>query len=78
MIDELHSMIGNINIEIHHVLREGNKLADYIPNLALDSNEVQVHSFSELNSKGKGIVNSDKLQLPSIRGGIPITKPNPT
>lgn len=46
MIEEIQSMLGNIQIEVQHVLREGNKLADYFANLALDLNEVQLYSLA--------------------------------
>lgn len=65
-----------LNYPDQHVLKERNKLADYFANLTLDHNDVQVYSFGELDSKGRSIVNSDKLQQPYIR--VRNAKPNPT
>lgn len=55
-------------IEIAHILREGNKLADHLVNLTLEQHTiVQANLFVELNTQCRRILNSDKLRLPYIR-----------
>lgn len=50
-----------------HTLREGNKLADYIANLAIEDRHVIIHGVKEMQAEGQRIVHSDKLKSPYIR-----------
>lgn len=62
-------------LQVIHVLREGNKLADHLANLTLEQHAlVQVHSFEELDIQRRKILNNDKLQIPYIR--VRTGKPN--
>lgn len=54
--------------QVEHVLREDSKLADHLANLTIEQHAiVQVHSFIDLDTQGRKILNSDKLQIPYIR-----------
>lgn len=75
LVEEINELRVSCVVEIAHVLREGNQLADHLVNVTLDNNVgVQVPSFEELDIKGRNILNSDKLQLPYIR--VRNAKPN--
>lgn len=54
-------------INITHIMREGNQLANYLTNVALEEGEVNVESFQELGVKGRRLINNDKLNLPYLR-----------
>ncbi|KAK6779900.1 hypothetical protein RDI58_022084 [Solanum bulbocastanum] len=54
-------------VRVTHILREGNKLVNYLANLALGKENVNANYFQELEAQGKGIVNSDKLLEPYMR-----------
>lgn len=50
-----------INIQIYHVFREANYLADFIANLAINEAECKSFwSFMELPSAARRIVNTNK------------------
>ncbi|XP_070046652.1 uncharacterized protein [Nicotiana tomentosiformis] len=66
-VKEIKELMGRCNLQISHTLREGNQLADYIANYAIDTGPLECHSFWELDVKGRKIVNNDKLQCPYIR-----------
>ncbi|KAK4706221.1 hypothetical protein R3W88_034223 [Solanum pinnatisectum] len=66
--DGLQQTLKKIEVTIHHIFREGNKLADYMANLAIDSNNKQsFNSFQQLPTMGKKIINTEKAQIPSLR-----------
>ncbi|MCE3216498.1 hypothetical protein HAX54_006712, partial [Datura stramonium] len=50
---------------VSHVMI-GNQLADHLANNALDHGDIAVHSFNELDTQGRKIINSDKLQCPYL------------
>ncbi|XP_070026560.1 uncharacterized protein [Nicotiana sylvestris] len=50
------------NIKVTHIFREGNTLADHIANYALDEGNTECHGFWDLDSKGRRIINEDKMQ----------------
>ncbi|WMV53847.1 hypothetical protein MTR67_047232, partial [Solanum verrucosum] len=51
-----------------HIYREGNKLADYLANLAINSTKKKTFSsFQQLPSLGRKIINMEKAQIPSLR-----------
>nr|XP_033511835.1 uncharacterized protein LOC117276617 [Nicotiana tomentosiformis] len=67
-VDEIKSLLSKGMFQVIHVLREGNKLADHLANLTLDQQHMmQAHSFWELESEGRKILNNDKLQIPYLR-----------
>lgn len=74
-MDEIKALMSKGVFQIVHVLREGNKLADHLTNLTLDQEHIiQVQLFWELESEGRKILNSDKLQIPYVR--VRTAKPN--
>ncbi|XP_060195488.1 uncharacterized protein LOC132624780 [Lycium barbarum] len=66
-VEEIWDIIHNADVQVLHIMREGNQLADHLANYALDHGEVNVASFAELDSIGRKILNSDKLQCPYLR-----------
>lgn len=60
-------MMTRCNTIVAHILREGNSLADYIANYALDHGPLERFGFQDLDSHARRLVNSDKLQCPYIR-----------
>lgn len=54
-------------IEFQHIMREGNKLTDYIENLAIDTGDCSFVHTNSMNSTGKSILNSDKLTTPYLK-----------
>lgn len=68
LVEEIKQLRVKCVVDISHVLREGNQLADHLANVTLDRNSMfQAPSFAEPDVKGRKILNSDKLQLPYIR-----------
>lgn len=56
------------NVLFQHVMREGNKVADYLANLVFSfAGTIIFHSFQELPSEGKALINMDKAQVPNLR-----------
>ncbi|KAH0706391.1 hypothetical protein KY285_010891 [Solanum tuberosum] len=52
--DELQQALMKIEAIIQHTFREGNKMADYMANLAIDNDEKQIfRSFQQLPPFGK-------------------------
>ncbi|KAM3341475.1 hypothetical protein P3S68_029110 [Capsicum galapagoense] len=66
-LEEIGELLENLNVQVTHVMRDGNQLADYLANSALECSNIIVHSFNELDSQGRKIINSDKLQCPYLR-----------
>ncbi|KAK6791791.1 hypothetical protein RDI58_010872 [Solanum bulbocastanum] len=54
--------------KIKHISREGNPIADYLANLAINQTDIQeFNEFAELPIADKHIINLDKTQISSIR-----------
>lgn len=66
-LEDIAKVMSTIDVKLSHILREGNCLADHLANQALDMGNVEAHSFQELDTKGRRIVNNDKLQCPYLR-----------
>lgn len=58
------------NVTVSHTFREDNRLVDHMANYALDVGPVECHSFEDLDTQGRRLVNSDKLQCPYIRASV--------
>ncbi|KAH0715165.1 hypothetical protein KY284_008070 [Solanum tuberosum] len=71
-VDQIMEMMKAKNIHIQHIMREGNKLADHIANLALDTGGCKYHHFREMDSKGRKIINADKSKFYHIK--VSLTK----
>lgn len=68
VIEEITINMQKQQATIQHIFREGNQLADYLANIAFNqTGKQQSHSFKELPSAVRRIINSDKSQLPYIR-----------
>ncbi|XP_075092125.1 uncharacterized protein LOC142172415 [Nicotiana tabacum] len=64
-------MKDNFNVIFQHVFREGNSLADFIANIVFSfAGTFEFHSFSELPSAGRRLINIDKSQSPNLRDRI--------
>lgn len=68
MVEEIQEHIRRQHIQINHIFREGNKLAEYMANLATNESTTLVYnSFTQLSKEGHQIININKAQIPSIR-----------
>lgn len=57
-----------MNVQLMHVYREENQLADLITNEAFKIEGKQIYlNFQQLPNKGKRILNLDKHQVPAIK-----------
>ncbi|KAH0781476.1 hypothetical protein KY290_001074 [Solanum tuberosum] len=66
--DDLKREMTKIEVTIQHIYREGNKLADYLANLAINASEMKTfRSFEQLPSMGRKIMNMEKSQIPALR-----------
>lgn len=66
--EEIKTLMARGVFQVVHVLREGNKLADYLANLTIEHHAmVHVNSFVKIDIQGRKILNNDKLQIPYIR-----------
>lgn len=66
-VEEIKEYMRSCNCRISHIMREVNKLADYLANYALDNGDYEAHNFAQLETQGKRIVNTDKMQCPYLR-----------
>ncbi|KAH0655677.1 hypothetical protein KY285_030559 [Solanum tuberosum] len=67
ILEEIWKLMQGKTLIISHNFREGNKLADYLANLALEKGTIQVNCFQEFESQIKRIENNDKLVVPYLR-----------
>ncbi|XP_016514982.1 uncharacterized protein LOC107831708 [Nicotiana tabacum] len=66
-VEEIIRLKEQSIIKVTHIFREGKTLADHIANYALDERNTECHGFWDLDSKGRRIINEDKMQCPYIR-----------
>lgn len=67
-IEIIQQSIARKHVQVKHIFREANQLADYLVNMALDQAEfVQIQSFHNLPSRGRRIINMDKQQILSLQ-----------
>lgn len=66
-VQEIKQFMARCNCRVSHIMREGNKLADFLANHALDHEDHEAHNFQQLEIQEKRIVNSNKLQCPYLR-----------
>ncbi|XP_060190463.1 uncharacterized protein LOC132619636 [Lycium barbarum] len=67
MMEEIWQLVEGKTIVVNHIYREGNKVADHLANLALDSGNFVANNFMEMDTHGRKLVNSDKLEEPYMR-----------
>nr|XP_009781571.1 PREDICTED: uncharacterized protein LOC104230453 [Nicotiana sylvestris] len=66
-VEEILRLKEQSIIKVTHIFREGNTLADHLANYALDEGNTECHGFWDMDSKGRMIINEDKMQCPYIR-----------
>ncbi|XP_070029656.1 uncharacterized protein [Nicotiana sylvestris] len=66
-VEEILRLKEQSIIKVTHIFREGNTLADHLANYALDEGNTECHGFWDMDSKGRRIINEDKMQCPYIR-----------
>ncbi|KAM3357206.1 hypothetical protein P3S68_023920 [Capsicum galapagoense] len=67
IVADIEENIQGKQIIIQNIYREGNKLANYLANYALDTANCRYEHLHMLDSAGRKLVNSDKLQRPYLR-----------
>ncbi|XP_070028734.1 uncharacterized protein LOC142170458 [Nicotiana tabacum] len=66
-VEEIKEMIRRCNGRVSHIYREGNKLADHLANYALNMGNLECHELQHLDTKGRRLVNVDKLRCPNLK-----------
>lgn len=66
-IDQIWELLNNRQVQIQHIMREGNQLADHLINQAIDKGDLTITMFKQLEVTGKKILNNDKMQCLYIR-----------
>lgn len=66
-VEDINVLMATCEVKVSHIMREGNKLADHLANYGLDFGHMEAHGFGGLDTQGRRIVNSDKLQCPYLR-----------
>lgn len=64
---EIKSCMQEIQHTYQHILREGNQLADYLSNRAVDKGDCKYNNFKCMEIYGRKIINNDKLKCPYLR-----------
>ncbi|XP_060182743.1 uncharacterized protein LOC132612645 [Lycium barbarum] len=68
LVDDIKRMMEDQTVAVEHIHREGNGLADFLTNLVFNfAGTLQFHSFQELPSQAKRILNIDKREIPNLR-----------
>ncbi|XP_060194894.1 uncharacterized protein LOC132624080 [Lycium barbarum] len=68
LVNDIKRMMEDQTVAVEHIHREGNGLADLLTNLVFDfAGTLQFHSFQELPSQAKRIMNIDKREIPNLR-----------
>uniref|UniRef100_A0A0V0HCS3 Putative ovule protein n=1 Tax=Solanum chacoense TaxID=4108 RepID=A0A0V0HCS3_SOLCH len=67
MVEEIKACLRNKQYKFQHILREGNQLADYFANIALDKGSCRYSQFKSIKTRGRKILNSDKYQCLYLR-----------
>ncbi|KAK4708865.1 hypothetical protein R3W88_029790 [Solanum pinnatisectum] len=67
-MEDIREIMQQLNVQVWHIFREENQLADFIANMAINIEHKMVFQyFHQLPSLGKNILNIDKHQVPSVR-----------
>lgn len=67
-VEETLKLMEEKEIQVDHVLREANQLADYIANTTINSEEKHVFSsFIQLPMMARKLINMDKHEIPSLQ-----------
>ncbi|KAG5615049.1 hypothetical protein H5410_014873, partial [Solanum commersonii] len=63
-VEEIKICLIGKDHKFEHILREGNQLADYLANRAIDQGNCNFIEFGGMDIKARKIINSDKLNFP--------------
>ncbi|KAH0665565.1 hypothetical protein KY285_026771 [Solanum tuberosum] len=66
-VEEIKFCLIGKDHKFEHIMREGNQLADYLANRAIDQGNCNFIEFGGMDIKGRKIINSDKLNCPYVR-----------
>nr|XP_009616365.1 uncharacterized protein LOC104108915 [Nicotiana tomentosiformis] len=67
-VQKIQELRDHFNVIFQHVYREGNIIADYLANIAFSFvGTTHFHSFAELPTVGRRLINMDKSQIPNLR-----------
>ncbi|XP_009794683.1 uncharacterized protein [Nicotiana sylvestris] len=70
-VQKIKEIRDHFNVIFQHVLREGNIVADFLASIVFSfAGSTQFHSFSELPSAGRRLLNLEKSQTPNLRARI--------
>lgn len=68
VIEDTLELMQQKTVKLSHTFREGNQLADYLANYAMEQvGKSQFWGFGQLPSLARRICNIDKQQIPAIR-----------
>lgn len=68
MLEEIQAQIQQQHIHVQHIFREGNRIADFLANQALEEQrEFIYNNFRQLSNLGRHLVNINKAQIPDIK-----------
>jgi len=67
VVEEIRTCLEGKQHIFQHILREGNQLADHLANRAIENGNCIFTEFQNMDTRGRRIVNSDKLNIPYIR-----------
>ncbi|KAK4708059.1 hypothetical protein R3W88_028984 [Solanum pinnatisectum] len=67
MVAEIRTYLQNKQHIFQHILREGNQLAYYLANIAIDEGNCILTDYKSIEPEGKKIIISDKLKCPYLR-----------
>lgn len=60
-VEEIHILLANKICKFHHILREGNALANFLASITINKGGSNFTSFNSLEPMGKKLLKSDKL-----------------
>ncbi|XP_047249936.1 ribonuclease H-like [Capsicum annuum] len=66
-VNRIKLLLQNKQVQIRHIFREGNQLADYLANLTFEQEKFIFTTFNQLPSSGRKRLNSNKQQCLYLR-----------
>ncbi|XP_060182980.1 uncharacterized protein LOC132612928 [Lycium barbarum] len=67
IVEDIKEGLRFIQGQSMHTFREGNKLAGFLANQALDNEDLELNSFADVPREGSKIIDMDKSQIPQLR-----------
>lgn len=61
------TLIRDKVVQYHHILREGNKFADYLDNYSIEEGNFTFTDYQYLKVRKKKFLNNNKSQVPYLR-----------